>query len=266
MYDAKGRIIVVGIGPGDPAHLTYRAHEALMECDVIVGYKTYLNLIRPLLRDQGYIKEIVASGMRQEIERASKAVELAESGKKVAVISSGDAGIYGMAGLLFEVARQRGWRSTDIEVVPGVSALNAAAALLGAPLMHDFAVISLSDLMTPWETIARRLEAAAQADFVIVLYNPKSTGRIQQFVEAQRIIKQFRKGTTPVGVVTAAYRDRQQVTITDLDNVLNVPVGMQSTIIIGNSSSTVIDGRIITPRGYRIERIGEVDEECVSLG
>lgn len=254
MNSRRGKIIVVGIGPGSPEHLTLRASEALAECDAIVGYKTYLNLVKTFLKERIQDKQVITSGMRHEVERAVRAIELAEQGMKVAVISSGDAGIYGMAGLIYEVAREKGFRPMDIEVVPGVSALNAAASLLGAPLMHDFAVISLSDLMTPWDDIARRLEAAAQADFVIVLYNPKSTKRTEQVAEAQRIIRQHRNGKTPVGVVTAAFRDSQEVTITDLDGMLDVEIGMQSTIIIGNSSTNISDGVMVTPRGYEIER------------
>ena len=254
MNSGKGKIIVVGIGPGKQEQLTFRASSALMEADVIVGYKTYLNLVKAFLDGRTNDKELVSSGMRHEEERALHAVELAAQGKTVAVISSGDAGIYGMAGLIYEVANKEGGQAIDIEVVPGVSALNAAASLLGAPLMHDFAVISLSDLMTSWEDIALRLEMAARADFVIVLYNPKSTKRTEQIAEAKRIIGQYRKGTTPVGVVTAAYRDEQQITVTDLDHMLDAAIGMQSTVIIGNSSTRVVDGVIVTPRGYGIEQ------------
>jgi precorrin-3B C17-methyltransferase len=249
--ESQGRIIVVGLGPGKREHVTLRASQALQQADVILGYKTYLNLIRSFLAEESQGKELISSGMTHEVERAVQAVELAAAGKIVVVVSSGDAGIYGMAGIVHEAARQKGWKSIDVEVVPGVSAVNAAAALLGAPLIHDFATISLSDLLTPWDLIERRLEAAAQADFVIVLYNPKSAKRVQQIAEARRIVLEHRPGTTPVGVVTAAYRETQRVTVTDLEHMLDAEIGMQTTVIIGNSSTTACDGVIVTPRGYR---------------
>ncbi|MDA8188093.1 MAG: precorrin-3B C(17)-methyltransferase [Dehalococcoidales bacterium] len=246
MSDSEGKILVVGIGPGSPEHLTVRAREALAQSDVVVGYKTYVGLIKELLDG----KELVSSGMRQEVARARKAVDLARLGKTVAVISSGDAGVYGMAGLVYEVAREVGWSLTSVEIIPGVSALNAAASLLGAPLMHDFAVISLSDLLTPWAKIADRLEMAAQADFVIVLYNPRSSKRTEQIVEAQRIVRRYRDGSTPAGIVNSAFREGQQIVVTDLDHMLDFDVGMLSIVLIGNSSTTTFDGLMVTPRGY----------------
>ncbi|MDP2661565.1 MAG: precorrin-3B C(17)-methyltransferase [Dehalococcoidia bacterium] len=246
--EGAGTIFVVGLGPGAKAQMTYRAREALAASDVVVGYKTYLRLIEDLV--QG--KEVISSGMRQEVARARQAIELAEAGRKVAVVSSGDAGVYGMAGLVYEVARARGWPSTqNIEVIPGVSALNAASALLGAPLMHDFAVISLSDLLTPWDTIIHRLRAAGESDFVLALYNPKSGRRTRQIEEARGVLLEYRSGATPVGLVTSAYRQRQEVAITDLDHMLEFEIGMLTIVIVGSSRTTTFGGAMVTPRGYQ---------------
>ena len=214
---------------------------------MIVGYRTYLDLVQDLIRD----KEILSSGMRQEIDRCSKAVEVAGGGKTVAVICSGDPGIYAMAGLVFEIAKSQ---STDelpeIEIIPGIPALSASASRLGAPLMHDFASISLSDLLTPWELIEKRLDAAALADFVIVIYNPKSKGRPDNIDKARDIIMRHRPDTTPVGIVKAATREHETVTVTDLEKMLNYEIDMQSTVIIGNSQTYIWEDRMVTPRGY----------------
>lgn len=266
----KGKIFVVGIGPGSAEHLTQKARAALYEADVIVGYKTYINLIKCIAGG----KEIVSTGMTQEVDRCKAAIELAEKGKKVAVISSGDAGIYGMAGLIYELVGSgqksvisqgssmpatghRPLATSDIEVIPGVSALNAAAAVLGAPLMHDFAAISLSDLLTPWELIEKRIEAAAMADFVICIYNPKSSGRVEQIGIARGIILKHRRPGTPVGIVKNAMREGQKVVITTLDNMLNHEIDMLTTLIIGNSMTYVVDGVMVTPRGYKIDQLDE---------
>lgn len=256
----KGKIFVVGIGPGSAEHLTQKARTALYEADVIVGYKTYINLIKCIAGG----KEIVSTGMTQEVDRCKAAIDLAEKGKKVAVISSGDAGIYGMAGLIYElvvsgqqsvVSQEKTILATsDIEVIPGVSALNASAAVLGAPLMHDFAAISLSDLLTPWELIQNRVEAAAMADFVICIYNPKSSGRVEQIGIARDLILKHRRSETPVGIVKNAMRDGQKVVITTLADMLNHDIDMLTTIIIGNSTTYVIDGVMVTPRGYNISQ------------
>jgi precorrin-3B C17-methyltransferase len=201
-------------------------------------------------------REVVSSGMRREVDRCEKAVELAIEGNKVAVICSGDPGIYAMAGLVFEIARSREKnaegenRVPEIEVIPGVSAINASAARLGAPLMHDFASVSLSDLLTPWELIEKRLEAAASADFVIVIYNPKSKGRPEHIAKARDIVLKFRSPGTPVGIVRAASREDEKVTITDLNSMLDNEIDMQSTVIIGNSQTFTWENRMITPRGY----------------
>lgn len=249
MTAKRGKLYIVGLGPGDASQLTYRARVALGESEVIVGYRTYVELIREIVAG----KEVLASGMRQEVARAKVAVERAASGKVVAVVCSGDPGIYGMAGLIFEVMGEGGWHRESgvaVEVVPGVAALNAAAALLGAPLMHDFAAISLSDLLTPWEAIARRLELAAEADFVIVLYNPRSAHRVAQLGEAQRILLRHRAAETPVGIVRSAYREGQQVVVTDLAHLLEHEVDMLTTVVVGNSTTFCCEGLMVTPRGY----------------
>jgi precorrin-3B C17-methyltransferase len=191
--------------------------------------------------------------MTQEIDRCRKAVELALSGKRVSVVSGGDPGIYAMAGLVFEILRaeeQKLASALPVEIIPGISALNAAAALLGAPLMHDFVSISLSDRLTPWDIIEKRLNAAAMADFVIVIYNPKSKGRVEHFSRAVEIIRRYRKSETPVGIVKAAMRASERVAIATLEEVLCDEIDMQTTVIIGNSGTFVWNGRMITPRGY----------------
>jgi cobalt-factor III methyltransferase len=246
----KGKLFVVGFGPGDFKHITTRVVEAIQESDLIIGYKTYVDLIQDLVTEQ----TVVSTGMTEEVARAQEAVKQAESGKKVAVISSGDAGVYGMAGLVYEVLIEKGWKEAtgvEVEIVPGISAINSCASLIGAPVMHDSCTISLSDHLTPWELIAKRVEAAAQADFVIALYNPRSGRRTRQIVEAQKILLRYRSPETPVGLVKSAYRERQEVIITNLEEMLNHDIGMLTTVIIGNSSTFMYDNKIITPRGYR---------------
>ncbi|MET3291066.1 UNVERIFIED_CONTAM: precorrin-3B C17-methyltransferase [Brevibacillus sp. OAP136] len=246
----KGKILLIGFGPGHYDHLTFRARQAIEESDSIIGYNTYVDLIRGLLTDQ----EIVRTGMTEEVSRAQEAVRQAEAGRTVAVISSGDAGVYGMAGLIYEVLVEKGWRAEtgiDVEVIPGISAIQSCASLLGAPVMHDACTISLSDHLTPWATIAKRVEAAASADFVIALYNPRSGRRTRQIVETQRILLQHRSPDTPVGLVKSAYRDRQHVVLTRLADMLEHDIGMLTTVIIGNSTTFVYDGKMITPRGYQ---------------
>ncbi|NSL50677.1 precorrin-3B C(17)-methyltransferase [Calidifontibacillus erzurumensis] len=245
-----GKLIIIGFGPGSEKHFTERAKEAIRECDCILGYKTYIDLVKNLIED----KEIISTGMSEEVERAQAAVKIAEAGKKVAVISSGDAGVYGMAGLIYEVLAEKGWdpkTGFEVEVVPGISAINSCASLLGAPIMHDACTISLSDHLTPWELIARRIEAAAMADFVIALYNPKSGRRMRQIEEAQKILLKYRSRETPVGLVKSAYRERQHVVITTLEEMFNHEIGMLTTVIIGNSTTFVYSGKMITPRGYQ---------------
>lgn len=256
----KGKIYVVGTGPGSIEHITPRAQKAIAEADYIVGYGTYLDLIPELLRG----KKIISTGMTEEIERCKKAIELANEGKTVSLISGGDPGIYAMAGLVFELLNKMHLdKKLDentrqslpyIEIVPGISALNACASRLGAPLMHDFASISLSDRLTPWDIIAKRLESAASSDFVIVLYNPKSKGRVEHINIAVTIIKKYRPPETPVGIVKQAMRQGETVIITDLEHLLEYDIDMQTTIIIGNSHTLIWNGWMITPRGYRIEK------------
>ena len=241
----NGRLYVIGTGPGSADNITPAAVNAIKKADVIVGYKTYLDLIPELIAD----KEVFSSSMMQEVDRCKKTLELAENGKQVALISGGDPGIYAMAGLIYELAAEKD-SPTHIEVIPGIAAVNGCAARLGAPLMHDFAAISLSDLLTPWEVIEKRLSAAAEADFVIAIYNPKSKKRTEHIVKARELIMAHRNGNTPVGVVTACSRDNERITITDLEHLLEADINMQSTVIIGNSKTFQWKDCMITPRGY----------------
>ena len=243
---SKGTLSVVGTGPGALDYLTPAALKEISAADVIVGYKTYLDLIKDITRG----KEIVSSKMMQEVDRVNEAILLAESGKFVVLVSGGDPGIYAMAGLVFEIARERGSK-IEIKIKAGIAALNSCAEKLGAPLMHDFATISLSDLLTPWEIIEKRLQAAASADFVIVIYNPKSKKRSWQLAKACEIIGQYREKSTPVGVVKAATRSNEEVHLTSLGDFAPETVDMQSTVIVGNSTSYCWENRMITPRGYR---------------
>lgn len=245
----QGKIMLVGIGPGSFAQMTHRAAEAIAEADVVIGYVTYIKLVADLLEG----KEVIRKGMTEELDRAVHALERAQAGKKVALISSGDAGVYGMAGPTYEVLFQAGWTpdsGVPVEIVPGTSAINACASLVGAPLTHDFCSISLSDLLTPWPVIARRLEAAAAADFVVALYNPKSGRRTQQIAQAQYLFLRHRSPQTPVAVVKSAYRRRQAIVFTTLDKMSDCDIGMLSTVLIGNSNTFVRDGLMVTPRGY----------------
>ena len=249
MTETMGRLSIVGIGPGAPQHTTPAALQAIREAELIVGYTTYIRLVRELI--QG--KEVIRTGMTEEIGRAAAAVERARGGGRVAIISSGDAGVYGMAGLVFQVLQESGWRrgqSPELQLIPGMTALNSTASLVGAPLGHDFCAISLSDLLTPWPVISRRLEAAAAADFVVGLYNPASGRRTRQIVEAQRILRAHRAGDTPVALVKSAYRKLQQVELSDLDHFLDFEIGMLTTVIVGSSNTFVYEGYMITPRGY----------------
>jgi precorrin-3B C17-methyltransferase len=249
MPETGGILYVVGIGPGAQGHTTPAALEAIADAEVVVGYTTYIKLVRHLLEG----KEVVRTGMTEEIARARAAIERARAGAKVALISSGDAGVYGMAGLVFQVLKDIGWKRSEppeLRIIPGVTALNSCSSLVGAPLVHDFASISLSDLLTPWPVIAKRIEAAASADFVIGLYNPASGRRTRQIVEARSIIRKYRDGATPVSLVKSAYRKLQQVVITDLDSFLDYEIGMLTTVLIGSSNSYVYEGYMVTPRGY----------------
>ena len=214
---------------------------------MVVGYKLYLNHVTDLTEG----KELLSSGMRQEVDRCKAALERAEQGATVAFISSGDAGVYGMAGLAIEMAAAHEM-DISIEIVPGVSAANSAAARLGAPLMLDYACVSLSDLLMPWETIRRRIEALAEADMVVALYNPKSTKRVQQIEEVAAILRKHRPGNTPVGIATAVGAEDEHYVISDLDRFLCEEINMKSIVIVGNSSSKILNGWFVTPRGYKI--------------
>ena len=239
---------VVSLGPGDADYLAPRARNALMDAQVIVGYRTYIKLIEPDLLEG---KETIVTGMTDEIRRCEMAIEQALAGKDTAVVSSGDAGIYGMAGLVLELLSQQSLLDKlEVEVIPGIPALSAAAALLGAPMMHDFCVISLSDLMTPWDVIQARVEAAASADFVLVIYNPRSKKRHWQLGEALNIIKKYRDKQTPVGIVRNAMRKEQSVRITDLASLDESLVDMLSILLVGNSRTRDLGGKMVTPRGY----------------
>jgi cobalt-precorrin 5A hydrolase / precorrin-3B C17-methyltransferase len=241
---------VVGIGPGDAALITPMARAALEQADLVVGYTTYLDLLGDLVSG----KERYTSGMRKETERAAHAIAESRAGRRVCVVSSGDAGVYGMAGLVLELlaASDEPWPS--LQVVPGVTAAHAAASLLGAPLMHDHAVISLSDLLTPWDAIEARLRHAAEADLAIALYNPKSMRRRDHLERARRVILQCRTPETPVGVVTAAYRDDCSTHLTTLGGLPSLydEVAMNTVVVVGNATSYVAGGAFITPRGYCI--------------
>ena len=244
------KIYIVGIGPGSPQDITPAAIAALSESDVVVGYKYYFQFIQPYLKAGA---ECVDTGMKRERERAAMAFQLAGGGRTVSVISSGDAGIYGMAPLMFEMQREQ-QLEVELEVVPGISAFQKAAALLGAPMGHDFCVISMSDLMTPWAVIERRIRAAAEGDFVTAVYNPKSVGRYWQLYRLQELFLQSRSPQTPVGFVRQAGRDDQQVTMTTLSDFDPEQVDMFTVVIIGNSQTYMADHRMITPRGYYREQ------------
>ena len=249
MENNCGKIFIVGIGPGNVDEITPKARKFIEAADVIVGYKTYIKLIEEIIGG----KKILASGMRQEIQRAQIAVDEAQKNLNVAVISSGDAGVYGMAGLLIEmILNLPENRQPKIEIAAGVSALNSAAAILGAPLMHDFAVISLSDLMTPFELIKKRVKLAAEGDFVIALFNPKSKSRVTHINEVQKILLDFRAGSTPVGIVTNAGRVDEKKIISTLENFVDEEINMFTLVLIGNSQTFVKGNYMITPRGYKI--------------
>lgn len=236
------RIFVVGIGPGSPEDITPAVLEAVRQSDVIVGYKYYFRFIEPYLTPG---TACIDSGMRQERQRAEEAVALAKEGKTVCVISSGDAGIYGMAPLILETEP-----AADVQVLPGISAFQKAASLLGAPLGHDMCIISLSDLMTPWQLIEKRIQAAALADFVTAVYNPKSQGRYWQLHRLRELFLQQRSGTTPVGYVRQAGRPEQEVKLTTLADFDPEDTDMFTIVLIGNSQSFISHGKFITPRGY----------------
>ena len=237
---------IVGIGPGGYEDMTVRAINAIKDAEVVTGYRLYLGLVKDLIGG----KETFCTEMRGEVERCQKAAEYALSGRNVVLISSGDAGIYGMAGLMLKILEDH--PEIETEIIPGVSACQSGGAVLGAPLVHDFAVISLSDLLTPWSLIEKRLEAAASADFVIVLYNPGSHKRRDYLRKACNTVLKYKSPDTICGLVKNISRDGEEHSIITLDRLKDTPVDMLTTIFIGNSQTTVINGKMVTPRGYQL--------------
>jgi len=248
----KGKLYVVGIGPGHHDHMTYRAKQVIEESEVIVGYDTYVSLVEDLISG----KEVYRYPMTQEVDRANQAIQFAENGRIVSLVSSGDPGIYGMIGLIYEILADKKWNKEAgiyVECVPGVSSLNSCSALVGSPLMTDFAVVSMSDLLVPWEMIVKRVEAAALGDYVTVIYNPASKKRVHQLQDTRDIFLKYRNPETPVAIVKGAYRESQAVVLTTLKDILNHSdmLGMITTVIVGNSSTYNYEGMMINPRGYR---------------
>lgn len=241
------KLYVIGLGPGDEQMMTAQAVNAIETSDCIVGYGVYIDLIRHFIDG----KEILTTPMKQEIARCRMAVEAAASGKTVAMVSSGDAGIYGMAGLVYEVLSEYPDASIEVEVIPGITAACSAAAVLGAPLTHDFAVISLSDLLTPWEDIEKRLRLAAEAGFVMAIYNPGSKKRADHLQRACRIVSGYLPPETPCGVVRNIGREGQEAAVLTLKELESFEADMFTTVIIGNKTTKVINGKLVTPRGYR---------------
>lgn len=249
----RGRLVVVGLGPGSAETLTPQARDAIGRSGLVIGYAGYFDWVADLVEG----KECIALPLTREAERARLAVDRATRGESVCVISSGDSGVYGMASLVLETLAADGPADgLDVAVVPGISAVNACASLLGAPLAHDFAVISLSDLLTPWEAIERRLTAVSAADFVVALYNPRSERRPWQFPRARDLLLTSLPPETPAGIVRNAYRPGQSVEVTTLASMADGPVDMLTTIIVGNSQTRRFGSRMVTPRGYRIEAEG----------
>ncbi|MEK7368912.1 MAG: precorrin-3B C(17)-methyltransferase [Planctomycetota bacterium] len=238
---------MVGIGPGSMADITPRALDALKTSDVVAGYKTYLNLVKDVIGD----KPVLSSGMGEERQRCEAALREAAKGKVVSIVSSGDPGVYGMAGLVLELAGSMN-QKVAVEIIPGVPASCAASALLGAPIMHDHAVISLSDLLTPWELIEKRVRLAVEGDYVIVLYNPKSSQRTWQIEKTRQIILEKKPPTLPVGIVKDAGREGQEVIVTTLSEMLNFPIDMTTIIIVGNSTTFTSGSFMVTRRGYKL--------------
>lgn len=242
------KIMVVGIGPGNYEQMTIQAAECLKGCDVIVGYTVYVDLVR----DHFPGKEFLTTPMRREAERCVLAFEEAKKGKTVAMICSGDAGVYGMSGLMFEIGRD--YPEIQIEVIPGVTAALSGAAVLGAPLIHDFCLISLSDLLTPWEKIEKRLLHAAEADFAVCLYNPSSKKRYDYLQKACDLMLRYQSPETVCGIVEQIGREGEKIQVLTLKELREAKVDMFTTVFIGNSQTQVINGRMVTPRGYRVER------------
>lgn len=241
------KISVIGIGPGAYENLTIRADQALKECDVVVGYTVYVDLVKEYYGE----KEFFSTPMKREVDRCRLAFEEAKKGKKVAMVCSGDAGVYGMAGLMYEVGEE--FPEVELEVIPGITAALAGGAVLGAPLTHDFAVISLSDLLTPWETIEKRLHAAAKADFCVSLYNPSSKKRKDYLKKACDIFLQSKAPDTVCGYVKNIGREGEEMSILSLKELADTEVDMFTTVFIGNSNTKILREKMITPRGYQIE-------------
>lgn len=240
------KVYVVGLGPGGVEQMTKRAHETLAACDVIAGYNVYIDLIKEDYKD----KEFLSTGMRKEVERCKLAIEEALKGKTVAMVSSGDAGVYGMAGIMYQIAAE--FPELEVEVIPGITAACSGAAVLGAPLISDFTLISLSDLLTPWEKIEKRLDLASQADFVICLYNPSSFKRHDYLQKACDIMLKNQRANVPAGIVRNIGREGEEYEIMTLAELRDAQVDMFSTVIIGNSQTEVINNKMVTPRGYKI--------------
>jgi len=242
------KIFVVGLGPGNLNQATERALEALEESDVIAGYTVYVDLIK----DRFAHKEMISTAMKKEVDRCNLAVDEAQKGKQVSMVCSGDAGVYGMAGLIYEIVSARGLeRELEVEVIPGITAACSGAAVLGAALIHDFTVISLSDLLTPWELIEKRLECAAIGDFAICLYNPSSVKRHDYLQKACDIILKYRKPENVAGYVQNIGREGEAGIVTDLKTLRDTKVDMFTTVFIGNSKTKNLNGKMVTPRGYK---------------
>ncbi len=246
-----GKLYIVGVGPGSHDHMTFRARIVFAEIVTIVGNAPYVTLVEDLIKG----KDVYRYAMTQEVERAKQCIDLAQEGKIVSLVSSGDPGIYGMAGLIYETLAEAGWdpkTGLQVEIIPGVSALNSCASLVGSPLMTDFAVVSMSDLLVPWEIITKRVEAAAQGDYVIVIYNPSSKKRIHQLQDTRKLLLKYRKPDTPVAIIKGAFRESQTIVMTNLENMEEHAdkLGMISTVIIGNSSTYNFKNLMINPRGY----------------
>lgn len=237
------KLYVVGIGPGGRGDMTFRAVNAVKNSQVIVGYTPYIEYLEELVEG----KEIISTGMKGELERCKAAIESVKNGKDTAIVSTGDAGLYGMAGPILEMATD-----IDVEIVPGVTAAFSAAGELGSPIMHDFCSISLSDLLTPWELIEKRIEKASEADFVITIYNPRSRGRKKHIEKAVEIMLKHKLPSTPVGIVKNSGRSGQEQFITTLDDIDYERIDMLSVLIVGNSKTYVENGHMITPRGYNL--------------
>lgn len=243
----KGKLYVVGFGPGSKGDMTFRAASVIESADIVTGFTTYVEILREFFPDKNY----KATGMMKEVDRCRSAIEDAMSGMTVAVVSSGDSGIYGMAGIIYQLADEM-CADIDIETVPGITAASSSASILGAPMMHDTALISLSDLMTPIDLIMKRVDCAGVGDMVVCLYNPKSKGRREYLAQAADILMEYRSAKTPVGIVRNAGRKEESVTITELGGLCKADVDMFCTVVIGNSQTYVSKGRMITPRGYRV--------------